>query len=121
VKVSVRQKNFGYKRAVEATIDAHLKISVHSTTSDGRHRGDLKVDRTVWLGDLSLKFVTGGADRNGYIVYAPSMPVETIDLPKLPAGTYRLEFALLLDPTEQNPGDPTARVSTRPQQIKFKL
>lgn len=121
MQVSVRQKNFGYQQKVEATIDAHVKISLYSTTSDGKFLRDLEFEQTVWLGDLALKFATGAAGRRGFIMYAPSMPVETIDLPELPAGTYRLEFTLLLDPAEQSPGDPTAQVATRIKQIKFKV
>lgn len=120
-KISVRQKNFGYREYVEATVDAHVKVVVYSMSTGGKYLRTIAFEDTVWLGDLATKLASGPAGRRGVMTYMPSTPVDTIKLPELPAGTYLLEFTLLVDPAAQNPGDSTARVTTKTKQLVFKI
>jgi hypothetical protein len=118
LQVELRQRNL--RRSGERTalgIDGSFKVVVHSTSSNGRFLNQIVHSDEVWLGNVSLMFSSGTADRYGRVAYYATAKMFEIALPDLQPGIYQIGFELSLSSTDS----PDEKVATKVTYVKLKV
>jgi len=116
LSIELRQQYMGpYSQNVPA-IDTELRVTVYSTTSNGRFLKDVEFTDTRWVGDVTSLFPVG-TTRFGRISYKNSIKLDDLRIPVLRPGIYAVGFEVVAD----HPGDDVPAASSTVKYLKFKV